>query len=33
MRWTAVGPFGKTVLSVDDALYLIAHEDIFWVLC
>ncbi len=32
-RWTAVGPFGKTVLSVDDALHLIAHEDIFWALC
>ncbi len=32
-RWTAVGPFGKTVLSVDEALHLIAREDIFWVLC
>ena len=32
-RWTAAGPFGKTVLSLDDALHLIAHEDIFWVLC
>jgi len=32
-RWTAVGPFGKTVLPVDAALHLIAHEDIFWALC
>ena len=32
-RWMAVGPFGKTVLPVDDALHLIAYEDIFWALC
>ena len=32
-RWTAVGPFGKTVLPVDEALQLVAHEDIFWALC
>ena len=32
-RWTAVGPFGRTILPVDDALHLIAHEDIFWALC
>ena len=32
-RWTAVGPFGRTVLSIDDALDLVAHEDIFWTLC
>jgi hypothetical protein len=32
-KWTTTGPFGRTVLSVDDALRFIAHEDIFWVLC
>ncbi len=32
-RWAATGPFGRTVLPVDDALDFIAHEDIFWVLC
>jgi len=32
-RWTAAGPFGRTVLPVDEALDLIAHEDIFWSLC
>ena len=32
-RWTAAGPFGRTVLPVDEALDFIAHEDIFWVLC
>ncbi len=32
-RWTAAGPFGRTVLPIDDALDFIAHEDIFWVLC
>jgi hypothetical protein len=32
-RWTAAGPFGRTVLPVDEALHFIAHEDIFWVLC
>jgi hypothetical protein len=30
-RWIATGPFGRTILSVDDALLFIAHEDIFWV--
>jgi hypothetical protein len=29
-RWTATGPFGRTILSIDDALHFIAHEDIFW---
>jgi hypothetical protein len=29
-RWAAAGPFGRTVLSIDDALQFIAHEDIFW---
>jgi len=32
-RWTAVGAFRKTVLPVDEALQLVAHEDLFWVLC
>jgi hypothetical protein len=32
-RWAATGPFGRTVLPVDEALHFIAHEDIFWVLC
>lgn len=32
-RWAATGPFGRTILSIDDALQFIAHEDIFWVLC
>jgi len=32
-RWTAVGPFGGTVLPLDEALDFIAHEDIFWMLC
>ena len=32
-RWTAAGPFGRTVLPIDEALDFIAHEDIFWVLC
>jgi hypothetical protein len=25
-------PFGRTVLSIDDALRFIAYEDIFWVM-
>ncbi len=32
-RWAATGPFGRTVLPIDDALQFIAQEDIFWVLC
>jgi hypothetical protein len=32
-RWTATGPFGRTVLPIDEALDFIAHEDIFWVFC
>jgi hypothetical protein len=32
-RWTAAGPFGPTILPVEEALHFIAHEDIFWVLC
>ena len=32
-RWTAAGPFGRTVLPIDEALDFIADEDIFWVLC
>jgi hypothetical protein len=31
-RWAATGPFGRTILPIDDALHFIAHEDIFWVL-
>ena len=31
-RWAAAGPFGCTVLPVDEALHFIANEDIFWVL-
>jgi hypothetical protein len=29
-RWASTGPFGRTVLSISDALQFIAHEDIFW---
>jgi hypothetical protein len=29
-RWASTGPFGRIILSVDDALQFIAHEDIFW---
>jgi hypothetical protein len=29
-RWTNTGPFGRSVLSIDDALQFIATEDIFW---
>jgi hypothetical protein len=28
-RWTKAAPFGRTVLSLDDALRFIATEDIF----
>ena len=31
-RWAPTGPFGRTVLSIDDALRFIAYEDIFWVM-
>jgi transposase len=31
-RWAAAGPFGRTVLSIDDALRFIAREDIFRVM-
>jgi hypothetical protein len=27
-RWASTGPFGRTVLSIDDALRFIAHEDL-----
>jgi hypothetical protein len=30
--WASTGPFGRTVLSIDDALRFIAYEDIFWVM-
>ena len=28
--WTKAGPFGRTVLPLDQALKFIAMEDIFW---
>ena len=31
-RWSPTGPFGRTVLPLQDALRFIASEDIFWVL-
>ena len=31
-RWATTGPFGRTVLPLDDALQFIAQEDIFWVM-
>lgn len=31
-RWAAAGPFGRTVLSINDALRFIAYDDIFWVI-
>jgi len=30
-RWAAVGPFGSTVVPLDEALRIIAAEPIFWV--
>ena len=29
-RWTSAGPFGRTILPIDEALRFIASEDIFW---
>jgi hypothetical protein len=29
-RWTSGGPFGRTILPIDEALQFIASEDIFW---
>ena len=29
-RWVSTGPFGRTVLSIDDALRYFAYDDIFW---
>ncbi len=29
-RWSPTGPFGSTILALDDALACIAAEDIFW---
>ncbi len=29
-RWSSTGPFGSTILVLDDALACIAAEDIFW---
>lgn len=31
-RWASTGPFVRTVLSIDEALQFIPHEDIFWVM-
>jgi hypothetical protein len=31
-QWVSTGPFGRTVLSIDDALRFITSEDIFWVI-
>jgi hypothetical protein len=31
-RWASTGPFGRTVLPIDDALGFIAYDDIFWVM-
>jgi hypothetical protein len=28
--WTSAGPFGRTILPVDEALRFITAEDIFW---
>lgn len=30
-RWSSTGPFGTTILALDDALTCIAAEDTFWV--
>ena len=30
-RWASTGPFGRTILPIDDALRFIAYENIFWV--
>jgi hypothetical protein len=29
-RWASTGPFGRTILPIDEALQFIADEDIFW---
>jgi hypothetical protein len=29
-RWRSTGPFGRTVLPIQEALQFIAQEDIFW---
>ena len=31
-RWAPTGPFGHTVLPIDDALGFIAYDNIFWVM-
>ena len=28
--WKTAGPFGRTILPLDEALQFIASEDIFW---
>jgi hypothetical protein len=32
-KWANTGPFGRTVMPIDDALRFVANEDIFWALC
>jgi hypothetical protein len=29
-RWARAGPFGRTIMPIDDAPRFIASEDIFW---
>jgi hypothetical protein len=29
-RWASAGPFGRTILPIDDALRFIVSEDMFW---
>lgn len=29
-RWAPTGPFGGTILPLDEALFVIANEAIFW---
>jgi hypothetical protein len=31
-RWSSTGPFGRTILPLDQALRFIAAEPIFWAL-
>ena len=31
-RRASTGPIGRTVLSIDEALQFVAHENIFWVM-
>ncbi len=31
-RWASTGPFGRTILPIDEALTFIVAEDVFWVM-